>query len=324
MITNRNVTSNGFGGNRASKVTYWIAPSGSDPTIFASWDKKTLGEFKDAVLAAASGFPPPTDTGLHEDQKHVTLLIHGYNNDWDGAARLYRELADQVFQEPAGLGICILFSWPSKGSPVNYLSDRHEAVETAGDLADVLSELYDWLVAIQAQAAKNPDKACRAKTSMIAHSMGNYVLQKAAATAWTRKNQPLLVSLINQLIMVAADVDNDLFKCGETVDKTDGDALSNLTYRITALYSGLDQVLGLSAGLKHFGKRRLGRSGLDPYVREPDNVWDFDCTPFFNADHVGGFDAHGAYFREQPTLDLMTQILRGVDRTLLQGKFGGK
>ena len=57
----------------------------------------------------------------------------------------------------------------------------------------------------------DPANACKAKISVIAHSMGNYLVQKAMAAAWTRKNQPLLVSLINQLVMVAADVDNDLF-----------------------------------------------------------------------------------------------------------------
>ena len=76
---------------------------------------------------------------------------------------------------------------------------------------------------------------CRAKISIIAHSMGNYLLQKAMHQVWTRKNQPLLVSLVNQLIMVAADVDNDLFSGGETVDRTDGDGIANLTYRVTAL-----------------------------------------------------------------------------------------
>ena len=65
--------------------------------------------------------------------------------------------------------------------------------------------------------------------------MGNYLLQKAMAAAWTRKNQPLLVSLINQLLMVAADVDNDLFDAGAP-DNSDGSAVANLTYRITALY----------------------------------------------------------------------------------------
>lgn len=43
------------------------------------------------------------------------------------------------------------------------------------------------------------------------------------------------MSLLNQLVMVAADVDNDLFACGESIDKSDGDAISNLTYRVTAL-----------------------------------------------------------------------------------------
>ncbi|MDQ6663672.1 MAG: hypothetical protein M3Z23_04710, partial [Acidobacteriota bacterium] len=131
---------------------------------------------------------------------------------------------------------------------------------------------------------------------------------------WTRKYQPLLVSLINQLLMVAADVDNDLFKSGEAVDKSDGDAIANLTYRVTALYTGRDPVLGLSAGLKHFGKRRLGRSGLDLTVPLPDNVWEVDCSSLIppNSENV-----HSAYFESAGTLELMRQVLRGVDRGVL-------
>ena len=139
------------------------------------------------------------------------------------------------------------------------------------------------------------------------------------ATVWTRKNQPLLMSLINQLLMVAADVDNDLFKSGETVQKTDGDAIANLTYRVTALYSGKDPVLGLSAGLKHFGKRRLGRSGIDHDYPVPDNVWDIDCSRFFTAQSVKNFpqEVHSACFEVPDTIKLMGELLRGVDRTVL-------
>ena len=78
--------------------------------------------------------------------------------------------------------------------------------------------------------------------------------------------------------MVAADVDNDLFNGDKAIDKSDGDAIANLTYRVTALYTGRDSLLGLSAGLKHSGKRRLKRSGLDRSTRHPDNVWDVDCS----------------------------------------------
>lgn len=317
MITNRNVTPGEFGGQRADRLTYWTARESDDPTVRSSWTELSLPELRRALLAATAGFPPPSPEGLHEHQRHVTLLIHGYNNGWQGAARFYRQLVADLFAGDQSLGLGILFTWPSKGSPADYLPDRHEAVLSAGDLADILAEFYDWLSL--PEPGGTPTPACRVKTSVIAHSMGNYVLQKAAHAVWARKGAPLLVSLIHQLLMVAADVDNDLFKCGEAVDGSDGDALANLSYRITALYSGLDQVLGLSAGLKHFGKRRLGRSGLDPYVREPDNVWGLDCTPLFQAERVNGMDAHNAYFREPSTLELMRMILRGVDRNLVEG-----
>src|SRR5713101_7169158 len=94
------------------------------------------------------------------------------------------------------------------------------------------------------------------RSSMTSHSMGNYLLQKAMAAAWTRKNQPLLASLINQLVMAAADVDNNLFDAGAP-DNDDGSAMANLSYRITAVYSGRDAVLGGSRILKKNNTRRL-------------------------------------------------------------------
>jgi hypothetical protein len=123
--------------------------------------------------------------------------------------------------------------------------------------------------------------------------------------------------VFNQLLMVAADVDNDLFQPGAD-DYADGNALANLSYRITALYSGRDAVLGASAGLKHFGTRRLGRSGLA--VRPPtgaDNIWDIDCSSFFPPD-VTPLLIHGAYFYHDGTLALMRQVLRGIDRGVLE------
>src|SRR5437870_13738572 len=102
--------------------------------------------------------------------------------------------------------------------------------------------------------------------------------------------------------MVAADVDNDLFDAGAP-DNNDGAAVVNLSYRITALFSGRDDVLGASAGLKHFGTRRLGRTGLahrPPFVTQlpkTDNVWDVDCSKFFPGS-VSGTGIHGAYFTQ--------------------------
>lgn len=315
MISDRNVTATGLGGNLAP-LTYWTAEAGADLTDLKSWSRTQFAAFKRSLLELTKTFPV-VGAGQNEQQKHVTLFIHGYNTGWLDAINTYRKLNDTLFTGAADLGVCVLFSWPSKGSPAEYLPDQESARLAANDLADVLTALYDILQTAQARGARNPQQACQAKTSIIAHSLGNFLVQRAAKIVWTRKNEALLVSLLNQLLMVAADVDNDLFKSGERIDKSDGDALANLTYRITALYSGLDQVLGASAGLKHFGKRRLGRSGLDRTVEEPDNVWDIDCTPLFAANPPIPPVVHSAYFDDPSVLKLMEDLLRGVDRKIL-------
>jgi esterase/lipase superfamily enzyme len=318
LISDRDNGATGTGINSAG-LTYWVSDGGPLGDI-ASWQPQSSADFQNMLAAAADQFPSLAPA-QNEQQSHVTLLIHGFNESFAGATTLYQSICDQMFDGPASMGLCVLYDWPSKGSLLGYEPDRSTARKCADDLTDILSDLFDWLIAKQKLAMINPALACKAKVSVIAHSMGNYVLQKAMAAAWTRKNQPLLVTMINQLIMVAADVDNDLFDAG-AADNDDGDAIANLTYRITALYSGRDAVLGASAGLKHFGTRRLGRSGLanrPPLVRSPpqtDNVWDIDCSSFFPAS-VGGESIHSAYFSTDSVVDLMRKIMMGIDRGVL-------
>lgn len=318
MINDRNQGGTGSEPN-SNGVTYWVSDSGPLNDI-ANWNKVSAANFQKMLAAAADQFPR-LEHADNERQSHVALLVHGYNEGFQSAATFYQDLCARLFDGPDSLGLCILYDWPSLGSVLGYEPDRSHARECAEDLTGVLSSLFDWLVKKQQDAINDPATACKAKVSLIAHSMGNYLLQKAMTAAWTRKNKPLLVSLINQLVMVAADVDNDLFDVG-SADSTDGLAMINLIYRITSLYSGRDSVLGASAGLKHFGTRRLGRSGLahrPPLVNVPpqtDNVWDVDCSSFF-PESVGSMDIHGAYFVTDGTIELIRNVLRGLDRGVL-------
>jgi esterase/lipase superfamily enzyme len=314
MISNRAIK-NGVPTGDRGPLKFYVSDSATLDN-FKNWQLVSADAFKKLLLGATDQFPVLKDA-QNEEQSHVTFFVHGYNNGWDDAARRYQKLCQDLYSGAGSLGICISFDWPSLGNVLGYLPDREHARDCAGDLVDVFSQLYDWLLGKQQAAANDPVNACKAKISVISHSMGNYVIQKAMAVAWTRKNQPLLVSLINQLVMVAADVDNDLFEAAAQ-DGSDGNAIANLTYRITALYSGRDAVLGASAGLKHFGTRRLGRSGLA--VRPPtatDNVWDIDCSSFF-PESVGGMSIHSAYFETAEVVKLMGDILRGKDRSVLE------
>ena len=217
----------------ADGMTYWV--SDKQPlTDIKNWRKVTAANFQKLLVGASDKFPK-YDLAENEKQSHVTILVHGYNQTFVKAAAFYEKLCGSLFDGPDSLGLCILYDWPSRGNLLGYEPDRSHARLCAQDLTDVLSALFDWLTKKQQQTIDNPAKACKAKVSVIAHSMGNYVVQKAMAAAWTRKNQPLLVSLINQLLMVAADVDSDLFDEGAP-DNNDGNAVANLSYRITALY----------------------------------------------------------------------------------------
>lgn len=322
LITNRNQEDNGFGCD-LDTLTFWTFDPAVQPVaeiaLRSSWKQCSLDEFRTALVNAANSFPSPVTTPSQK-QKHVTLFIHGYNNNWTEAIRRYNDIATQLFDGPDSLGEIISFDWPSKGSLLGYLPDRAEARQTGDDLTDVLSTLYDWMSMKQIAATVSLEDACRAKTSIIAHSMGNYALEYAMNAVWTRKNRPLLVSLMQQVIMVAADVDNDLFRSGELISHGDGEGLANLSYRITALYTGRDNVLGASAGLKHFGKRRLGRAGLDRTYPLPDNVWDIDCSALLNP-NMNGIEIHGEYFNpgEASIYALIRGILEGNDRSVLIG-----
>src|ERR1043166_7156927 len=316
LVSDRNNGGTGQGLNTTrAGLTYWIS-DGGDLTQIGNWNSVSAAQFQTLLAGAADQFPANVP---NEEQAHVTLLVHGFNVNFESATKFYQKVSDSRFTGPNSLqGLCVLYDWPSLGSVAGYWPDRATARACAADLTNILSTLYDWLLKKQTATITNPANACKAKVSMIAHSMGNYVLQKAMAAAWTRNNQPLLASLLNQLVMVAADVDNDLFDAGAP-DNNDGQAIANLTYRISALYSGRDSVLGMSAGMKHFGKRRLGRSGLDRTTLEPDNVCDLDCSPLFAKNEK---NIHSAYFWTPRTQQVLTAVLRGYDRQIIADKYG--
>ena len=75
-MLDRTVLTDGFGLERGL-LTYWISDKASLDNI-ANWNQVPAADFKNLLIAAADKFPS-IPHGEHENQKHVTFLVHGYN-----------------------------------------------------------------------------------------------------------------------------------------------------------------------------------------------------------------------------------------------------
>ena len=312
MVTNRKVEKDGLSEKRVDSLSFFTGKGSTDLSKFANWTPFDKGEdFVKAVRAEAAKFPVLPDEH-NAEQKHLSLFVHGYNNGWKDSAKRYMQIKRDLY-DAKDLGMLVLFSWPSNGTSAGYLPDREDARESGPQTAELFVRLHEIVTAEQRLAARTDDlsRMCRAKISVIAHSMGNYVVQKGLAVAAKRLNSPQLITLVHQLAMVAADVDNDLFQ-NDRPQEDDGSLMSNLCYRISALYTGLDEVLGASAGLKHFGKRRLGRSGLAEPRNTWDNVFHQDVSSLIVKKNI-----HSAVFDSPKSMALLEKVLRGVDRAHL-------
>src|SRR5262245_39949613 len=317
MATNRKVAKNGLTEDRADRLSFFECRPDCPITDINSWTRLDGDGFVKRLRAIASTFPPtPAETAAeagkpvladedHPLQRHLSLFVHGFNNSWQDAVLRYAQIKADLYDK-RGLGALVLYTWPSNGTSAGYLPDREDARASGEQTADIFTTLHDIVLKNELAAADtgDPMKRCRAKISIIAHSMGNYVVEKGLAVAARRLNSPQLITLIHQLAMVAADVDNDLFQRDQP-DSSDGSLMANLCYRIGALYTGLDNVLGASAGLKHFGKRRLGRSGL----ADPANVYAEDVSDLIIRKNI-----HSAVFDSPKAMDFLEGVLRGIDR----------
>lgn len=98
--------------------------------------------FRKTLIQEVDSFPQILDPERHDEQRHIGVFVHGFNNTWDDAARRYRGIVDNIYAANQ-LGACVLFTWPSEGSKLGYIPDRLDARKSADALAETLSYLYD-------------------------------------------------------------------------------------------------------------------------------------------------------------------------------------
>jgi esterase/lipase superfamily enzyme len=121
------------------------------------------------------------------DEHDALVFVHGYNVDFDDAARRTAQLAyDLGFKGPA-----IAFSWPSQATLAGYNRDARNVELSADSLRVVLSDLSK--------------KANVKRIHVIAHSMGN----RAVVGALSKIGNDVP---IRQIALIAPDIDAELFR----------------------------------------------------------------------------------------------------------------
>jgi esterase/lipase superfamily enzyme len=125
-------------------------------------------------------------------QRRVLLFVHGFNTRFDEA--VYRFA--QVVHDSGAPVTPLLFTWPSRGRLFDYAYDRDSATYSRDALETVLQALV-----------KSPKVG---SISVMAHSMGNFLLVEALRQMAIRNNG--LSPKIKDIMLASPDIDVDVFR----------------------------------------------------------------------------------------------------------------
>jgi len=127
------------------------------------------------------------------EERDAVVFLHGYNVSFEQAALRAAQLGFDLSIR----GVMSFYSWPSKGTLGGYTADEAAIEASEGFITDYLS-------AMATRSGAN-------KVHIIAHSMGNRGLLRAVDRIATTAAQRTAIPF-NQIILAAADVDQDTFK----------------------------------------------------------------------------------------------------------------
>ena len=216
-----------------------------------------------------------------QERREAFIFIHGYNVTFEAAARRAAQLAHDMNYS----GLPILYSWPSQGSTVGYISDT-AVVQLS---ARRLSRFLDQVVA-QSEAEK---------IHIVAHSMGNRALTEALELMALRHRGESEAPPFGQIVFAAPDVDMGLF--AEILP-----TISPLASRMTLYASENDWALASSQQL-HGNAPRAGQGGND--ILSAMGIDSVDMSEL-GEDML----AHGYFADDRSALvDLVSLIWRNVD-----------
>lgn len=245
-------------------------------------------------------------TDLHDlmlETTDVVIFVHGFNVSWNeavaSAATLQLILNGSPQRDPAQKVQVVLFSWPSDGLAlpfVSYKSDRTEAAASGNAFARGLLKVRDFLADMQDPAGE-PLDACRQEIHLLCHSMGNYVLQHALARM-ADFSPGTMPRIMEHVFLCAADVDDDVLEPGKPLER-----VHEIAREVTVYHNRADKALHVSDFTKG-NPDRLGNSGAARPVLLHHKVQQVDCSWVV----TDTYDEHGYYSWGMTAADIRQSI----------------
>ncbi|HSA85845.1 MAG TPA: alpha/beta hydrolase [Nitrospira sp.] len=230
----------------------------------------------------------------------VVIFIHGFNVSWTdavGTALSLQEMLNHSPERDTEQGVqVVLFTWPSDGMGlpfVSYKSDRSEAAGSGNAVGRGILKVRDFLASMR----RADEQLCKQDLHLLCHSMGNYLLQNALerCDAFTPGNA--LPRLFEHIFMCAPDVDDTVLEEGQPLWR-----LNELARSVDVYHNRGDAALVVSDYTKG-NPDRLGSDGPARPTHVHNKVHAIDCTPI-----VKGLVEHSYYLMGNINADIRMSI----------------
>ncbi len=203
--------------------------------------------------------------------KHVVLLIHGYNNTFQRVCDAYLRITNQLRTNEVPFDVVVGYVWPGGSEKLYYWSAKKRAIQLSSRIGKLIREI--------SEDAEQVD--------IIAHSLGCFLTLKALQTAHN--------SQIRNIYLMAAAVVNYKLSKGLPFANAIKKADTVFVFRSTD-----DDVLKISFRFGEWGDAALGYTGPKPHNKVEDNVLTINCS------NLPDTIEHGSYSRRTEIFKFIT------------------
>lgn len=203
------------------------------------------------------------------EEENILFYIHGFHNTPEMVLNSAGRLSEQC--KLLGQVLVIPVIWPCSahfGIINKYYDDVASANHSSLAFSRALKIYQESQISV------------RKRTHVLAHSMGNRVLQHTLNEfSATNKSE----TVFENIFLVSADIAGDALEMGKA-----GEAICRMGERVIVYYAKDDRALNVSIyanfiNERGFGKR-LGDEGPSDLTRMLKHVYCFDCSSYNNAE----------------------------------------